>query len=299
MNLDDRIAYKLKSQVEERVQEISLPPFNAFMQVSRSGPEQHAPRSQFRAVLTVLAMTFLVALFAIPGIAVVHPQLVNFRPNVLPNHHGLSQGEASPPNTKGILSVGPYSLPPLQPCGSTNTIIAYLVELKKGISPGTFHPASFAAVPLSPYGSHGLQGLIYVIPRTSHPNWKSVFTENSSVMKAGPIYQLPREKKYRSCYYLLTDRPLDAPFVAAAQASFIRLGYISSQLVNRAIADEIHDDPLLPGGIIVQIDYSGPPLSRPPRVPATVTIHGTLAYLSIETSAHVVLATALIPQNPA
>ncbi len=296
MNIDERIAAELKSRIHAELAGEVMPSFRAVRTEALHSAAAPHPAPPLRAVLAVLTMTLLAAFFALPGMLATGSPLLHLRLPLSGSSRGWYLGQSPPPMTKQL---PPYSHAPLLPCGSVNSITAYLVQLKSGVAAGSFHPAGFLVIPLLPFGTNGKSGLAYVIPPTSGPLSGAVLRSSPAVETAGPVYEFPRERQYLSCYYHLTDIPLAAPFVAAARASLVKAGYITSTTAPSDIADYLHDDPLLPGGLIVQVDYDGALLPRAPGMPTGITIHGTDGYLCIENSSHEVLATAAIPAGHA
>ncbi len=292
MNLDDRIAQELRACIEADLSAAVLPSFGALLGGLQHEAMRRPAAKTLQAALAVLAMTLMAAVFALPGILVTGSQVVHLRPTVPETRPGSYNLGQAPPSTK---SLPPYSYPPLPPCGSWNGIVAYLVQLKSGVAEGSFHPAGFTVVPLTPYGPGGASGLVYAVPPTSLPTPASVLLHNPSVQAVGTVNRFPHEAQYLSCYYHLSDRPLAAPYVAAARSAFVHAGYVAGTRAASDLADYLHDDPLLPGALIVQVDYPGAPLPPPPGAPANAKFQGTDAYLCIENSAHEVLATGVIP----
>jgi hypothetical protein len=76
-----------------------------------------------------------------------------------------------------------------------------------------------------------------------------------------PVLPQAREARLQSCNMLLSDRPADQPFIAAAVAAVAKQGYVMSaaQLKSKLLEILVSDNPAANGSVIVTLQAEGGP----------------------------------------
>ena len=201
-----------------------------------------------------------------------------------PPAHATRQSSQIPsrlsrPGLRGTSSQKDMAAP--TPCGTGESPIYFVAQLSPDGSVPKLQSDGFDVVPLSPTTA-GAQSIVMVNPRKA--DGTSVSTEalmaEPGVQAAGGVNAQSSDPKLLSCDYRLSDRPADAPLVAAAISALASANLATAADMNSG-EDAIYmvgDDPLDAADNVVTIDTSGPGYRPGPGAPI---VHGWIPHIAV------------------